>query len=201
MSTRNEVKQQKILKILDYGIQTFREKGYHFSGVQDLAAACGISKGSFYQYFDSKENFAQMVIRHYSGKINETISTLLSSSQGNSLEKLINTFSQLIKTISENEFQYGCLYGDLGAELGGVNTGCSQTLSQCMDSTSTIIQKIIAEGQKDGSIRSDLNTDQTTKVLMNSWGGAILKMKIERSEEPGQLFVNNFLALFLRASQ
>ncbi|MCM8533791.1 MAG: TetR family transcriptional regulator C-terminal domain-containing protein [Lentisphaeraceae bacterium] len=197
MSTRNEIKQQKILKILDYGIETFRSKGYHFSGVQELASECGISKGSFYQYFDSKENFAKMVIHRYSAKINEIIDQLLNSYEGTGREKIHYTFSQLINKIAKDKFQAGCLYGDLGAELGGVNEDCSQTLSQCMMSTTLLIKQTIEIGQEDGSIRPDLDPTEATTVLMNSWGGAILKMKIERSKQPGLLFLEHFLNIFL----
>ena len=35
-----------------------RTQGYHGTGVKDIVDAAGVPKGSFYNYFDSKEAFA-----------------------------------------------------------------------------------------------------------------------------------------------
>jgi len=44
--------------LVEVGLQTFRAGGYNHTGVKDLVAAADVPKGSFYYYFDSKEDFA-----------------------------------------------------------------------------------------------------------------------------------------------
>lgn len=43
-------------QILDSAIKFFSEKGYFHTSMQDIAADCGMSKGSLYNVFDSKED-------------------------------------------------------------------------------------------------------------------------------------------------
>lgn len=55
---------QKISKdeIIAKSIEKFREKGYHKTSMEELAKECGLLKGSFYHYFDSKEELMKAVL-------------------------------------------------------------------------------------------------------------------------------------------
>lgn len=48
---------EKKLKLIDKGLMLFAEKGYHATSIQEIAKEAGISKGAFYLYFQSKEDF------------------------------------------------------------------------------------------------------------------------------------------------
>ncbi|SFE36082.1 TetR/AcrR family transcriptional regulator [Alteribacillus iranensis] len=56
----NNKKEQIILAAL----QLISERGYSSTSVQDIATYCGISKGSFYKYFSSKEDLLMEVFRY-----------------------------------------------------------------------------------------------------------------------------------------
>lgn len=49
------IKKQKKRKILEKAFELFRENGYMDTKVEDITKALGISKGSFYTYFKTKE--------------------------------------------------------------------------------------------------------------------------------------------------
>ena len=49
-------------EIIAHALQIFKEKSYHNTSMSDIAAACGILKGSLYHYFPSKEHLMQKVI-------------------------------------------------------------------------------------------------------------------------------------------
>ena len=40
------------------------DQGYHGTGLQELVQRVGVPKGSFYNYFESKEAFRAGVVRH-----------------------------------------------------------------------------------------------------------------------------------------
>ena len=64
MKQRDENKQHIIRK----GLKALYLKGYNATGVQEIANAAGIPKGSFYNYFSSKEDFGVAVINFYTEK-------------------------------------------------------------------------------------------------------------------------------------
>jgi len=43
-------------------LQLFRKKSYYHTSMSDIAAACGLQKGSLYHYFPSKEELMKRVI-------------------------------------------------------------------------------------------------------------------------------------------
>lgn len=49
------IKKQKKRKILEKAFELFRKNGYMDTKVEDITKALGISKGSFYTYFKTKE--------------------------------------------------------------------------------------------------------------------------------------------------
>lgn len=51
--------------ILDKGIEMIRTNGYNGTGIQQILKACKIPKGSFYNFFNSKQDFALQAIDRY----------------------------------------------------------------------------------------------------------------------------------------
>lgn len=52
-------------RLLDAALRVFREKGYTATTVEDLCHAAGVTKGSFFHHFESKEALALAAIEHW----------------------------------------------------------------------------------------------------------------------------------------
>jgi TetR/AcrR family transcriptional repressor of nem operon len=66
MTTKREIRKREIL---EQGLDVLYRNGYAATGVQELADASGIPKGSFYNYFESKEHFAVEAVGLYSRRL------------------------------------------------------------------------------------------------------------------------------------
>lgn len=55
--------------IIEKAIKLFAAKGYHSTSIQEIADACGIAKGTLYNYFESKDDVMLSVLKYYSGMI------------------------------------------------------------------------------------------------------------------------------------
>lgn len=55
---------EKKLILMKKGLALFSEKGYHATSIQEIASEAGISKGAFYLYFHSKEDFVATSIEY-----------------------------------------------------------------------------------------------------------------------------------------
>ncbi|AUM00808.1 TetR family transcriptional regulator [Rhodocyclaceae bacterium] len=62
LTTRGQESRQRIL---DAALGVFRTQGYTATTVDDLCAAAGVTKGSFFHHFDSKEAAALAAIAHW----------------------------------------------------------------------------------------------------------------------------------------
>ncbi len=55
MAPKQDVSEERKSQILDAAMETFTEKGFHKTRMSDIAESSGLSKGSLYWYFDSKD--------------------------------------------------------------------------------------------------------------------------------------------------
>ncbi|GAB3065788.1 TetR/AcrR family transcriptional regulator [Virgibacillus ainsalahensis] len=56
-------------KILETGMKIVAIKGYHATSIQEIANEAGVSKGTFYIYFHSKEEFITTVFQYFFDQI------------------------------------------------------------------------------------------------------------------------------------
>lgn len=63
---------EKRKMIIDAAVKLFAAKGYHATSIQEIVEKCEIAKGSFYNYFKSKEELLISIFKyfHESAKIN-----------------------------------------------------------------------------------------------------------------------------------
>ncbi|MDA7414850.1 helix-turn-helix domain containing protein [Xenophilus arseniciresistens] len=52
-------------RLLDAALQVIRTKGYHATTVDEICAAAGVTKGSFFHHFKGKEELAVMATHHW----------------------------------------------------------------------------------------------------------------------------------------
>ncbi len=62
---RDEFKQERKRRIAEIALRIFVEKTYEKAKVKDIAAACGMSIGSLYDYMPSKENMLIFIVDMY----------------------------------------------------------------------------------------------------------------------------------------
>ncbi len=52
-------------RLLQHGMSAFLQQGYHGTGIKQVLDEVGVPKGSFYNYFASKEAFGAAAIEYY----------------------------------------------------------------------------------------------------------------------------------------
>ncbi len=54
-SKREQLREERRQQIIDAALAVFTQKGFHAANVSDVAAQAGVSQGTIYWYFESKE--------------------------------------------------------------------------------------------------------------------------------------------------
>lgn len=185
-ATRKQINRQKLL---DEGVRLLMERGYHGTGIQDILSQVGIPKGSFYNYFPSKEAFGAEVIGHYIEPFIQQLEEYLERPELDPLTALRSYFEALIRELTSNEFKGGCLLGNLMGEIGDTSETCRKALQQALIRYRDMISEALQQAQKLGLVRKDLGAVGMADFLVDYWQGALLRMKIERSEAPLDAFM------------
>jgi AcrR family transcriptional regulator len=65
MTKREQQREERRKQILDAALVVFGEKGFNASNVSDVAAQAGVSQGTIYWYFDSKDELFSAALLAY----------------------------------------------------------------------------------------------------------------------------------------
>lgn len=182
-------------QLLNEGVSIFIKQGYHGTGIKEILDTLKVPKGSFYNYFESKEHFGAEVIRHYTKQIIANMDAWLNQPSDNALDVLKQFFIQEI--LRHEEAKDGCLIGNLGAELGDSSELCRQAMSESLQLMQQRFFRVLQKAQKQGTVRNNITAEVLASILLNGYEGALLRMQIEKSVEPLQQFSKLMLDSFL----
>jgi TetR/AcrR family transcriptional regulator, transcriptional repressor for nem operon len=181
--SRRDVKEIRE-RLLDEGVSLLMEQGYHGTGLQEIVQKVGVPKGSFYNYFPSKEVFSAEVVRHYIDPFIRQLDAHLQRTDVSAEAALRSYFDELIAETEQKNFKGGCLLGNLIGEIGDTSELCQTSLREAVHRYREKLREGFARGQKEGSFRKDIDARDMADFLVNVWQGALLRMKIERSVRP-----------------
>jgi TetR/AcrR family transcriptional repressor of nem operon len=173
--------------IVEAGLDEFHRNGYNATGVQDIARAVGMPKGSFYYYFDSKEALAAEAVDLYGfGGVRRHV---LADQAIAPVQRLRSYFTDLNTMFVGQEFAYGCLLGNLSAEMGDSSTLVRARLDAVYQAWTDDIAAAIRDGKADGSIRSPFPEQELAAFLLDAWEGAVLRARVSKSREALDIFM------------
>ncbi len=190
---RTSNKQINREKLLDQGVIVLMEQGYHGTGLQEILDAVQVPKGSFYNYFASKESFGAEVVQRYIEPFLVQLQAYLQNPQYDSLDAIKAYFDELIDELERQQFKGGCLLGNLMGELGDTSDICRESLQRAVAAYRDLLKTGLTRAQMEGLIRSDLSAEKMADLLVNAWQGALLRMKIEKSVAPLKDCCNSLL--------
>ena len=176
--------------LLATGLRLFAEQGYNGTGIKEIVDATGVPKGSFYNYFKSKEDFGAEVISFYADGFADKWSGYFAEGPEQPLAALRYTYERIIGHHEQCEVKAGCLLGNFAAEMSESSELCRLTLQEVVAGWRKRFASYLRKAQADGSVRTDLSAEQLTDFFWNAWEGALLRMKIERSTAPVRACVN-----------
>lgn len=173
------------------------ERGYHGTGLKEILDAVRIPKGSFYNYFVSKEEFGAEAIRHYIEPFIQQLSAHLQNPEVDALTAIRIYFDELIIELERQNFKGGCLLGNLMGEIGDTSELCRASLQLAVHRYRNLLQTGLEKAQREGSVRTDKCSTLMADLLVDAWQGALLRMKIEQSVSPLRAFRNEVLGDYL----
>jgi TetR/AcrR family transcriptional repressor of nem operon len=104
-------------RLLEKGGDLVSTLGFNATGVQEITAAAGVPKGSFYNYFESKEAFAVEVLTEYWDSLIATYSPILADHNMTPLARIACYFAGLAEFHGRRGYAVGCLIGNMALEV------------------------------------------------------------------------------------
>lgn len=182
-------------QILEAGMDVMKCQGYNGTSVKDIVDAAGVPKGSFYNYFDSKEAFAVTALERASAADLAAGTAVLSNRQVPPLERLVEFFQSQIGRCCDNQFSTGCFLGNMCQEMADSSELIRAKLRRLLEEHTRLIQSVLDEAVARGELAESTDTATLAEFLFNAWEGAMMRMKASKSREPLDAFVHQLSRL------
>ena len=132
-------------KILLAAVALFHEFGYNGTSVQDIVRKADVPKGSFYNYFKSKEELAiaaSDVFYPYALALLDLENT--SSPVG----RLRKYFRLTLKEMQRYEYVRGCLVGNFASEITNATPVLKKRITEHLDEATRRIAAVVSPRPK-----------------------------------------------------
>jgi TetR/AcrR family transcriptional repressor of nem operon len=170
-------------RLLDAGLTMLLKHGYNDLGIQELLAATGTPKGSFYHHFRHKKDFALQVIDQYMQGVHGALDACLGDEGRPPLGRVRRFFEQTQQHYRKEGYM-GCLLGGLGQELSGVSEVFRRKIEGCFSEIAERLAVCLEEARERGEIQADSNTRRMASVLVDCWEGAALRSRLRGNAAP-----------------
>ena len=192
-------KEENKENLLNHGVSMIMEQGYYGTGLQEILDAVKVPKGSFYNYFTSKENFGAEVIRHYIEPYIERLTGHLRKTEGDALGAIQRYYNENIKELEKANYKGGCLLSNLIGEISDTSEVCNRSLYSAVNRYRDLLQSGLAKAQEQGTVRKDKSAKDMADLFLCAWQGALLRVKIEKSSKPAKQCCKDLFGDYFRA--
>ncbi|WHX15670.1 TetR/AcrR family transcriptional regulator [Streptomyces malaysiensis subsp. malaysiensis] len=167
--------------LLEAARQIVAAKGYAAVGINEVLAATGVPKGSFYHYFASKDAFGEAMMKSYFDDYLATMDGIIADKGKSSAERLMSYWQRFYDTQAADDCQGGCLVVKLGAEVSDLSEVMRAATKVGTTAIVDRLEQMINDGITDGSVSVGESPRMTAEALYDLWLGASMMAKIHRS--------------------
>ncbi|MCM2532102.1 TetR/AcrR family transcriptional regulator [Neobacillus pocheonensis] len=140
-------------KITEASIQLFEKNGFSETSIQDIVDSIGVTKGTFYYYFSSKEELLMDIHLSYIDELLVHQNRILKDESRTYKEKLFDIVNLLISDIKSR----GAVAKIFFREMKNLNEKRTALIIPKRDQFRFNIQELIEVGMDSGEFRPDLN--------------------------------------------
>ena len=145
--------------ILSAAAQEIYEKGYHNAAINDITRRAGVASGTFYVYFDSKDDLYKFLLLQCSHIIRKHLNQVTRDCR-NRREMEEVGLREWLRFVQKNQYMYHIIWESLYVD--------KQLFVDYYTSFSRAYIKGIDAAKENGEIRSEINSEVLAWVLMGA---------------------------------
>lgn len=172
--------------LIEAGIEHLSVHGYHGTGIKQILDEVSVPKGSFYNFFASKEAFVAELIGHYSQDLLNQLSQFITGEGKdlNAVEQLRAIYRYSLQQYASHGFRKSCLVGSIATEISAESEMCRTELERAMSLWLSFFSDIFASAQQQGLVRDDMSANDIAAVYWATWEGSLITMKMSADTKP-----------------
>jgi TetR/AcrR family transcriptional repressor of nem operon len=175
------------------GGRLFQDVGYVQASIYRIASAVNAPKGTFYNYFKSKEELASRLVDRQFEALRESLSQSTGHSASDQLREHCHFLAAEPPMVEVAPLQ---LLATLAAEAPAIPAALTERIARGTDIWVTRVSELISRVQiESGTATGHDDPQKLASLLVTCWYGAIVR----RKSDPSLKVLDDFLPFFIRS--
>lgn len=165
-STRAERRKAELRRdIIDTAFACFADKGYHATGIADIATRLGIGHGTFYRYFSNKRDIIDHVIDDLAARIIAALGTDNAPEAARTLDEYRAQLERIGDALGRILLADRRVAQLLLFHAPGIDDELTQRLYGLLDTADALTAGYLEHGVELGYLRAGLDTRNTARAV------------------------------------
>jgi TetR/AcrR family transcriptional regulator, transcriptional repressor for nem operon len=172
-------------KAVQTGLNLFCSKGYTNVGLDEICAATGMTKGAFYNAFESKENFLLETLSRFDRSNTERINAVLApDKKTRAIDQLRRFYRDMLHHQPKVNYM-GCMVNNMMSELGAINEKVGDATAKGFEKIIKAVEPCVKRAQEEGDISPAFSSKEIAALLHTAFYGVLTRSKSLGSHKAG----------------
>lgn len=164
-------------KLLDAGQKLMLTRGFKATTVDEICAEARLTKGSFFHYFKTKDEFGEAVLGHYWISGQRRLQSARFNDLDDPLERLHGYLDLFVDLARDPLVEKSCLFGNLSQEVATTHAGLRAVCSQGFARWAGQIARELDEAKRTHAPAVDFDSGSVAEHFVAIYEGSLVLAK------------------------
>jgi AcrR family transcriptional regulator len=162
------------VEIIEAATRLIGDKGIQNVTTKHLAKEMGFSEPALYRHFKGKTDILVSVLEYFREKMYSGLDSIIAS-DGTGLEKIHELIKYHFKLFTDNPSIIMVIFAETSFQY---DKKLSDTVNKLVKQKKQLVIKILKEGIEDRSVRTDVDPEQVTSIILGSMRFTVLQWRL-----------------------
>src|ERR1700720_4232252 len=177
------VQHESKTKLLEAALRVIRAKGYSATRIEDVCEAAGLTKGSFFYHFESKEGLALATVDYWIEGSEALFASAPYRDHADPLDRLL-AYVDFRKALLSGELpDFTCLAGTMVQEVYGTHPTLREACNRSISEHAATLVPDIEEARRQYGIEGEWTAESLALYMQATIQGAFILAKARNNRE------------------
>jgi TetR/AcrR family transcriptional repressor of nem operon len=159
-------------------------QGFAATTVDQICAAAGLTKGSFFHYFKSKDALGEAVVEYFYAQQREQFARAGFLRLTDPLARLHGLLDFTAQSVTGDEKTQSCLLGNLSQELSHTHPRIRRKCEACFAGLSGAVAETLRQAKKQYRPKVDFDPESVATLFLSLFQGSRILAKARQDARP-----------------
>jgi len=166
---RPDVTRERLLRA---AFDEIYRRGFQAASLDAILVKAGVTKGALYHHFPDKAALGQAVVDEVVRELLLERWGVLEPPAGDAISALQQIIRRRSTALTTREVELGCPLNNLAQEISPLDEPLRRRVAQTFDIWTEAFARILARGQREGTVRREVNPKKTATFIVAALEGS-----------------------------